>query len=447
MCAQQRLIRRVRTSLFAAILSQPLSFFDTSSTGALLSRLTNDCGVLANDLTWIFRWSVRRSLLNNKTYTDESVSHACLRCCVAGGVGCAHRRHLRVPVCRLPPAGRARVVPRPRHRRRQPHLRPPPGRRLGRAAGGAGGGGVGRGGRAGCGTFRLFRVALLLCRALSQADALPLSQVRTVASCGAQALELSRYGAWCGRAYDAGLTQGWLDGVYYSAISSLAQGCLLQGALLAYGALLVQRNQLAGPALIATLLYQSQLQEQFGNVLNSISNLYKTCGATAHVFALLDGATPEAAAQRQPPPRGNADACSPTPSPGDARDTSVPCCDVAFEDVHFAYPSRPLATVLRGVTLFAAKGSTLALVGPSGACVFYLSAPPPRHIATSLRRLTHRCRAFAAASRRCSTCCAGSTPQHPALCASTGATCAPPPRRGCGRASPSWRRSRRVEAT
>jgi ATP-binding cassette subfamily B protein len=39
---------------------------------------------------------------------------------------------------------------------------------------------------------------------------------------------------------------------------------------------------------------------------------------------------------------------------------------VRFTDVHFAYPSRPAAPILRGVTLEAPPGKQLALVGPSG---------------------------------------------------------------------------------
>ena len=53
--AQQRIIRRVRNELFRAIIGQEVAFFDAASTGSLVSRLTADCGQLANDLTWIFR--------------------------------------------------------------------------------------------------------------------------------------------------------------------------------------------------------------------------------------------------------------------------------------------------------------------------------------------------------------------------------------------------------
>ncbi len=41
--------------------------------------------------------------------------------------------------------------------------------------------------------------------------------------------------------------------------------------------------------------------------------------------------------------------------------------DIRFEDVHFAYPTRPGQAALDGVTLHVRPGETVALVGPSGA--------------------------------------------------------------------------------
>jgi ATP-binding cassette subfamily B protein len=41
--------------------------------------------------------------------------------------------------------------------------------------------------------------------------------------------------------------------------------------------------------------------------------------------------------------------------------------DVAFDDVHFAYPTRPEASALRGVSFHVRPGEKVAIVGPSGA--------------------------------------------------------------------------------
>ena len=42
---------------------------------------------------------------------------------------------------------------------------------------------------------------------------------------------------------------------------------------------------------------------------------------------------------------------------------------IRFENVQFAYPSRPDVTVLDGLNLDLSPGKVVALVGPSGTCV------------------------------------------------------------------------------
>jgi ABC-type multidrug transport system fused ATPase/permease subunit len=131
---------------------------------------------------------------------------------------------------------------------------------------------------------RLAASAATLQAALAGANdvaAEALGAARTVAAAGAGAHERRRYAAWNRRAYDAGVRQGALDGIYFAVISSLLQGCGLQGALLAYGASLVAEGALSGERLIATMFYQGQLMDQFQSVLNTFSSLYKTSGAAA----------------------------------------------------------------------------------------------------------------------------------------------------------------------
>jgi ABC-type multidrug transport system fused ATPase/permease subunit len=58
MYCQQKIIRQLRVDLLAAILRQEVGFFDVRETGELNSRLTADTGEMANDLTWVFRFTI-----------------------------------------------------------------------------------------------------------------------------------------------------------------------------------------------------------------------------------------------------------------------------------------------------------------------------------------------------------------------------------------------------
>jgi ATP-binding cassette subfamily B (MDR/TAP) protein 9 len=82
--AQQRIIRRVHNELFAAIISSEIAFFDAASTGSLVSRLTSDCGQLANDLTWIFRCARQQRERLGEPGCSFSVRRAWLRVCAGG---------------------------------------------------------------------------------------------------------------------------------------------------------------------------------------------------------------------------------------------------------------------------------------------------------------------------------------------------------------------------
>ena len=59
---QQRIIRDLRLDLFRALLRQEIGFFDCTKTGEITSRLTADCAEMANDLTWVFRFTLEASV-------------------------------------------------------------------------------------------------------------------------------------------------------------------------------------------------------------------------------------------------------------------------------------------------------------------------------------------------------------------------------------------------
>ena len=55
---QQKIIRSLRITLFRSILGMEMGFFDETPTGEITSRLTADTAEMANDLTWVFRFTI-----------------------------------------------------------------------------------------------------------------------------------------------------------------------------------------------------------------------------------------------------------------------------------------------------------------------------------------------------------------------------------------------------
>ena len=53
--AQNRVVRRLRATLFDVVLAQPIAFFDENSSGSIVSRLTSDTTEIASNLSWVFR--------------------------------------------------------------------------------------------------------------------------------------------------------------------------------------------------------------------------------------------------------------------------------------------------------------------------------------------------------------------------------------------------------
>jgi len=60
--AKERMVKSLRVDTFKAILGQEMAYFDKVHTGELTSRLTSDCGEMAGDLTWFFRFSIEATV-------------------------------------------------------------------------------------------------------------------------------------------------------------------------------------------------------------------------------------------------------------------------------------------------------------------------------------------------------------------------------------------------
>ena len=116
------------------------------------------------------------------------------------------------------------------------------------------------------------------------------------------------------------------------------------------GGYLVLSGELTPGDLAAFLMYTLSVAISLGMLASLYSDMMKAVGASARVFALLD---------RQPriPVRGGLELGAESLAAG---------IRVSFENVSFAYPSRPEIAVLRDFNLEIRPGEIVALVGHSG---------------------------------------------------------------------------------
>ena len=119
-----------------------------------------------------------------------------------------------------------------------------------------------------------------------------------------------------------------------------------------YGATLIANDQLSIGELTSFLIYTAFVGSAIGGFSEYFSQIQRTIGATERIRELL---------RESPEPVTATEQAAPTqlkhPING----------QVVFNDVHFAYPSRPDVPVLQGLNARIEPGQKVALVGTSGA--------------------------------------------------------------------------------
>lgn len=136
--------------------------------------------------------------------------------------------------------------------------------------------------------------------------------------------------------------------LYRGAFSAFVIFALFGAVVLVlwYGARLMKAGELSIGDLTQFLFYTMYVGGAVGSFAELYAQLQRTIGATERVRELL---------REQPE------------DPGTAKESTRPAGEIAFDDVGFAYPSRPDVVVLNGLTFQAKAGERIALVGPSGA--------------------------------------------------------------------------------
>jgi subfamily B ATP-binding cassette protein MsbA len=219
-------------------------------------------------------------------------------------------------------------------------------------------------------------------------------QIRTVQSFVREAEETRRYQAQLGGVVDAAVAKARIRALFFGVVGFVAFTGV--AAVLWMGGRRVLDGTLTAGALVAFLFYAFFIAAAVGSLASLFGNFQEAIGAAQRVFELLDTqptvAEPARPARLARPVRGA----------------------VALEDVRFRYDDA-LPEVLHGVTLRAAPGEVVALVGRSGAGKTTIASLLPRFWDVTGGRVTldgHDVRELAFADLRGAI---GVVPQEPAL--------------------------------
>ncbi|RKH42525.1 ABC transporter ATP-binding protein [Corallococcus sicarius] len=172
-----------------------------------------------------------------------------------------------------------------------------------------------------------------------------LSGLRTVRSFAAEPSEVARYGNAVRHAFEVARRRASQSSIFIGGVSSV--GYIAAVVVFWYGGRLVVDSQLTIGALTSFLIYTMLVAMSLGSLADLWADFMRASGAAERVFELMD---------REPT----------IPAGGGERPATVEG-RVEFQDVRFAYPSRPDVTVLQGINLTLQAGEVVAVVGSSGA--------------------------------------------------------------------------------
>jgi ABC-type multidrug transport system fused ATPase/permease subunit len=205
--------------------------------------------------------------------------------------------------------------------------------------------------------------------------------MRTVKSFGAEEREAHRYQQKIGvPSYcpDRNSDTTFRIGYDQSVVRALFGFCIFGGGFgamygtLWYGFALVHQNELKIGDLSAFQAYILGIGGILAHMSSSISNLIEARHASQRIFALLDREPKinSIDSSNDPSQSENGDDCGGLSSSTSSRSISEEKPDeakISFDQVSFSYPTRPNVPVLHNFSLEIPRNKTTAIVGPSGA--------------------------------------------------------------------------------
>lgn len=192
------------------------------------------------------------------------------------------------------------------------------------------------------------KVTDALARATSFAEE-RLSAIRTVRTFAQEFREMGLYGERVDGVFKIARKAAILNAAF---IASVFFGVNMALLLVLYsGANIVISGGMTPGELTSFLLYSAFTGVAFSGIGNFYSEFVRSLGSSHRVFGLIDGAEQDEHAIRE--------------------NTQLKRLEklegaIRFEGLEFAYPTRPEAPILRGLSMELAPGSTMAVVGHSG---------------------------------------------------------------------------------
>lgn len=316
--AAERMVARLRNQLYASILDQDIAFFDEHKSGELISRLGSDTTLLQG----VVAMSLPEALVNvTKAIVSIALTFVISPELAGVSVGTIFT------ICLLSmPLGKA----------------------LGKLS-------------------KIYQDALGEAQTYSTEA---IGSMRTVQSFTAETKEKNRYSRHIGdpdlypmwwpkkaegivdSTYSVGFWKSIIGSGFFSIIFGGGFGFLY--VCLWYGFYLVNSGDMTLGELVAFQSYVFNIGLGLGTASTHLAKIFEALGASGRVFFLLD-CIPSIPT---PPKEGQEPIALLKPKSMEGR--------LNFENVKFAYPSRPDINVLDGYTLKIPPGSTTALVGSSG---------------------------------------------------------------------------------
>ncbi|HJQ24831.1 MAG TPA: ABC transporter transmembrane domain-containing protein [Blastocatellia bacterium] len=173
-----------------------------------------------------------------------------------------------------------------------------------------------------------------------------LSAIRIVQSFVREAYERGRYASHIRESLNLAVRRAVAGGGFIAFIILIVYSSI--AAVLWFGSRMVLNGTMTAGELIAFVLYTFVVAGSIGGMTELFGQFNSAIGATRRVFELLD-TEPQIKDPESPEPLN------------EVRGT------VQLRDVRFTYPDERATEVIKGVSIDAAPGEIIALVGPSGA--------------------------------------------------------------------------------